>query len=240
MKTIGMIGGLGPESTVDYYKRLIEALRVEGSLATPEIIVYSVSLGEVLELVGNREWNHLVYLLTAKIKALQKAGADFAIISANTPHVVFDEVQAKSPIPLLSIVTATLKRCVELKVRKAGLLGTLFTMQANFFAPPFAARDIEVVVPPPGDQEYIHDRLVREIELGAFTEETRQGLLGVIERMKERDGIDAVILGCTELPLILDREAFGLPFLNTSALHVESVVDYLSGDGCGNRGGTVA
>lgn len=226
MKTIGIIGGLGPEATLDYYKRVIEAFRVEGSLAAPEIIIYSVNMEEVLELVGNKEWNHLIYLLTAKIKALHKAGADFAIISANTPHIVFDELQAKSPIPLLSIVSATVEKSQELGVKKAGLLGTKFTMQANFFAPPFAARDMAVVVPPPADQDYIHDRLVKEIELGIFTEETRNGLLAVIERMIDREKIDAVILGCTELPLILEKSAFGIPFLNTTAIHVESLVNY--------------
>jgi aspartate racemase len=226
MKQIGIIGGLGPESTVDYYKRIIEAFRAEGSLAAPEIIVYSVNLEEVLALVSGQEWDRLVYLLVAKIKALQRAGADFAVISANTPHIVFDEVRAKSPIPLLSIVTATLNRTKELELKKVGLLGTKFTMEANFFSPPFSAQGISVVVPPPADQDYIHDKLMHEIELGIITDETRKGLLAVIERMTALEKIDAVILGCTELPLILDKSAFGIPFLNTTAIHVESIVRY--------------
>ena len=229
MKTIGIIGGIGPESTVDYYKRLIEAFRVEGSLASPEIIIYSVSLEEVLTLVSGRQWNGLIYLLGAKVKALHRAGADFAVISANTPHVVFDEVQARSPIPLLSIVTATLKKTRELGVKKVGLLGTRFTMEENFFSPPFAAHDISVVVPAPKDQQYIHEKLMHEIELGIFTDETRQGLLAVIERMIDADKIEAVILGCTELPLILETSPSGIPFLNTTATHVESIVNYCHG-----------
>ncbi len=226
MKVIGMIGGLGPESTVDYYQRLVRAFRAPGSLAAPEIIIYSVSLEEVLDLVARRQWNQLTYLLAAKIKALHKAGADFAIISANTPHVVFDELQGKSPIPLLSIVTATLERAKELGVGKVGLLGTRFTMEENFFAAPFSAEGISVIVPPPADQEYIHRKLMTEIELGIVTGETRTGLLEVIERMVQQEKIDAVVLGCTELPLVLDREKFGIPFLNTTAIHVERVVDY--------------
>lgn len=226
MKTIGIVGGVGPESTVDYYQRIIKALRVPGSLAAPEIIIYSVSLEEVLELVGKREWNHLIYLLVAKIKALQKAGADFAVISANTPHVVFDEVQAKSPIPLISIVTATCDQARELGVKKVGLLGTRFTMEENFFSAPFAAAGISVVVPTPEEQAYIHQKLVDEIEIGIFTDETRSGLLAIVERMMERDRIDAVILGCTELPLILEKDEFGIKFLNTTAIHVESIVSY--------------
>jgi len=226
MKTIGIIGGLGPESTVDYYQSIIKAFRVEGSLAAPEIIIYSVNIEEVLGLVAAKEWNHLVYLLVAKIKALHRAGADFAVISANTPHIVFDEVQAKSPIPLLSIVTATLNKAKDLKLKKVGLLGTKFTMAENFFSPPFSAQGITVVVPAPADQDYIHEKLMREIELGIIVDETRKGLLAVIERMTAKEEIDAVILGCTELPLILDKSEFGIPFLNTTAIHVESIVNY--------------
>jgi aspartate racemase len=99
-------------------------------------------------------------------------------------------------------------------------------MEANFFSPPFSAQGIAVVVPAPGDQDYIHDKLMHEIELGIITHETRKGLLAVIERMIALEKIDAVILGCTELPLILDNSAFGIPFLNTTAIHVESIVNY--------------
>lgn len=226
MKTIGIIGGIGPESTVDYYKRIIEALRSEGSLAAPEIIIFSVNLEEVLELVSRQEWNRLVFLLVAKIKALHRAGADFAVISANTPHIVFDEVQAKSPIPLLSIVTAARDKADGLGLKRVGLLGTKFTMQSNFFAPPFTALGISVVVPSTADQEYIHGKLMSEIERGIFTDETRAGLLSVIKRMIVSDGIDGVILGCTELPLILEKDEFGIPFLNTTAIHVESIVTW--------------
>ncbi|GFE61968.1 aspartate/glutamate racemase family protein [Geobacter sp. AOG2] len=229
MKRIGIIGGLGPESTVDYYKRIIEAFRREGSLAAPEIVIYSVDMEEVLGLVARQEWDALTALLAARIGALHRAGADFAAISANTPHVVFDRVRAQSPIPLLSIVAATLDKARELGLGKVGLLGTQFTMQANFFAPVFSARGISVVVPPAADQEYIHGKLMTEIELGVIRDETRQGLLAVIERLAAREGIDGVILGCTELPLILEESPSGLPFLNTTAIHVESIVGYAQG-----------
>jgi len=224
MKLIGIIGGLGPESTVDYYKSIIEAFRSKGSLAAPEILIYSVDLEEVLALVARQEWNSLVYLLVSKVRALHRAGADFAVIASNTPHVVFDEVQAKSPIPLVSIVTAASDKAQEMGLKKLGLLGTLFTMQGSFYAVPFVERGIAVVVPPADDQAFIQDKLMTEIELGVFTDKTRKGLLAVIERMIARDGIDGVILGCTELPLILEKSEFGIPFLNTTAIHVEQIV----------------
>lgn len=226
MKTIGIIGGLGPESTVDYYQRIIEAFRVPGSLAAPEMIIYSVSLEEVLDLVARREWNHLIYLLVAKVKALHRAGAEFAVITANTPHVVFDEVQAKSPIPLISIVAATCDKARELGVKKVGLLGTGFTMSENFFAAPFSAAGISVVVPGANDQAYIHEKLMTEIELGIIKDDTRNGLLEIIERMVRQDKVEAVILGCTELPLILKDEDSDVTFLNTTAIHVESIVSH--------------
>ena len=231
MKTIGIIGGIGPESTVDYYRRIIEAFRVEGSLAAPEIIIYSIDLQEALELVSGEQWERLVYLLVQKVRALQRAGADVAVISANTAHVVFDQVQAKSPIPLLSIVTATCDHADKLGLKRVALLGTKFTMGSNFFAPPFAARGIQVLVPPVDDQEYIHAKLMSEIELGIFTPETRAGLLAIIERMIASDGIDGVILGCTELPLILEKDEFGIPFLNTTAIHVESIAGWVRSGG---------
>jgi aspartate racemase len=230
MKTIGIIGGIGPESTVDYYKRIIEAFRTEGSLAAPEILIYSINLQEALELVAGQQWSRLVYLLVQKIKALHRAGADVAVISANTAHIVFDEVRAKSPIPLVSIVTATRDHTDKLGLKRVGLLGTKFTMQSNFFEPHFADRGISVIVPSEADQEYIHEKLMTEIELGIFSDETRVGLLAVVGRMIASDGIDGVILGCTELPLILENDEFGIPFLNTTAIHVESVVNW-----CANK-----
>jgi aspartate racemase len=225
MKLIGIIGGLGPESTVDYYKSIIDSFRTEGGLAAPEMVIYSVDLEEVLALVSRQDWSSLVSLLVDRLKALHRAGVDFAVISANTPHIVFDEVQSKSPVPLLSIGTATLDKTVELGLKKVALLGTGFTMQSNFFLPQFSARGISVVVPSATDQDYIHDKLMTEIELGIINDETRKGLLAIIERMIAREQVDGIILGCTELPLILDKSEFGIPFLNTTAIHVASIVN---------------
>jgi len=229
MKQIGIIGGIGPESTVDYYKSIIAACRVGQGLATPEIIIYSINLDEVLSLVGQGEWGKLIHLLGSKISALHRAGADFAAISSNTPHIVFDEVRERSPIPLISIVTATLEKTRALGLKKVGLLGTRSTMQANFFAPPFADEGVTVLVPVAEDQEYIHEKLMTEIELGISTEETRQGLVAVVERMRQAEQIEGVILGCTELPLILGAGDCGIPSLNTAAIHVEAIVNYAKG-----------
>jgi len=224
MKKIGIIGGLGPEATADYYKRIVDFFHEHNrSLSSPEIIIYSVDMTELFKFVADKHWEPLVDWLTSKLVALKNAGADFAAISANTPHIVFDQVQEKSPLPLISIVEATLASAKSIGLGKVGLLGTKFTMQSNFFGARFAKEGIVVVVPNDHEQQYIHDKLVSEIELGIFNESTRQELLAIISRMRERDNIDAVILGCTELPLILNDGMSKISFLNTTAIHVAAI-----------------
>ena len=224
MKKIGIIGGLGPEATADYYKRIVDFFHEHNrSLSSPEIIIYSVDMTELFKFVADKHWEPLVDWLTSKLVALKNAGADFAAISANTPHIVFDQVQEKSPLPLISIVEATLASAKSIGLGKVGLLGTKFTMQSNFFGSRFAKEGIVVVVPNDHEQQYIHDKLVSEIELGIFNESTRQELLAIISRMRERDNIDAVILGCTELPLILNDGMSKISFLNTTAIHVAAI-----------------
>jgi aspartate racemase len=227
MKTIGIIGGLGPESTVDYYKGIIRAFQdTYLDLAYPEIIVYSADVNKLLELVEAEEWKKLVDWLVAKVRSVHNAGADFAVIGANTAHIVFDEVESHSPIPMLSIIKETCRQAESLGLQKPGLMGTGFTMKSDFFQKPFYKKGITVVVPDEGDQKYIHDKLMSEIELGIIKDSTREGLLSIVKKMIEKESIDSVILGCTELPLILDRDEFGIPFLNTTAIHVDSIVEY--------------
>lgn len=232
MKTIGIVGGLGPESTVDYYKRLITIFQEQyPQLAYPEIIVLSANVNRLLELVEQKDWETLSEWLLSKVAALSRAGADFAVIGSNTPHIVFDAVQARSPLPLLSIVEATCEQAERLGVKKLGLLGTQFTMTADFYPRVFRGKRMELVIPSEAEQQLIQEKLDSEIELGIFKASTRDELLAIIKRMKDRAAIEAVILGCTELPLILDRDEFGIPFLNTTAIHVQRIVDYFLSEG---------
>lgn len=230
MKRIGIIGGLGPEATVDYYRRIVDFFHeYNHSLSTPEIVIFSADISEVFRLVGDEDWEALVEWLVSKVRGLEAAGADFAVISANTPHIVFDQVSGKSPLPLLSIVDATREYAKSIGLKKVGLLGTKFTMKANFFGSCLARDGIGVVVPEVADQEFIHDKLINEIELGIFTDETRQELLAIIGRMAARESIDGIILGCTELPLILDQKQCDLPLLNTTEIHVSAICKYCLG-----------
>lgn len=231
MKKIGIIGGIGPESTVDYYRQIISAFQSrEPGADNPEILIYSANLAELMRMLEAGDLQKIAHWLSEKIIVLAGAGADFAAIGSNTPHVVFHEVSARSPIPILSIVEETCRAAARLGLKKPGLMGTKFTMESDFFQKEFLKQGVSLVVPPAGDREIIHRKLFSEIELGIIRDATRQELLSIVERMMERDRIDSVILGCTELPLILDRDEFGIPFLNTTALHAASIVRYCLGD----------
>ncbi len=231
MKQIGIIGGLGPESTIDYYKGIINAFRQrEVGFATPEIIIYSADVSRFLELVEAKEWNNLVDWLVKRVNALYNAGAEFAAIGSNTPHIVFDKVKLRSPIPMLSIVDETCKRASSMKLKKLGLMGTKFTMESDFFQKAFHDVGMSVIVPMKNEQQFIHNKIISEIALGIIKNSTRQELLSIAKRMIDEDSIDGLIIGCTELPLILKKNEYGIPFLNTTAIHIDSIVDYCIGN----------
>jgi aspartate racemase len=231
MKKIGLVGGIGPESTLDYYTRIIDAFSAGKAGANyPEIILYSANLAELMAILKTGDMATLSDWLAEKLQALHRAGADFAAIGSNTPHVVFEQVAARSPIPLVSIVEATRQRAAGLGLKKLGLMGTLFTMQADFYRRTFAASGMSIVVPPAESQQLIEQRLFTEIEIGIIKDSTRKELLAIAKKMIDQEGTEGVILGCTELPLILTQDMYyGVPFLNTTAVHVESIVEYSRG-----------
>jgi aspartate racemase len=232
MKTIGIIGGLGPESTLDYYREIISVFKSkDGNLAYPEIVLFSVNLDAVMTLIDEKNWAGLSRVLSEKIEALHQAGAEFAAIASNTPHIVFQEVQASSPIPLLSIVEATCDKARQMGVQRAGLMGTQLTMASDYYQKVFQPRGISIAVPSEKEQQFIHEKLFTEIELGIFKDATRKALFEIAERMMAAESIDALILGCTELPLIMPEKimtenGYEIPFLNTTAIHCERIVSY--------------
>src|SRR6266853_5938020 len=180
MKTLGIIGGLGPESTVDYYQRIIALCRErtrDGSY--PEFIIASVNLQKGLNFMEAGDLAGMADYLVEAIGKLARAGADFGLISANTPHIVFDDVAAKSPIPLISIVEATCAAAKARNLKRLALFGTRYTMQANFYQKVFAREGIELVVPELKDQDYIHEKYFAELVPGIFLPETRENLLAI-------------------------------------------------------------
>jgi aspartate racemase len=229
MKTLGIIGGTGPESTIDYYRSLIAAYRArvaDGSY--PRIIINSVDNQKLLALVGANDLASLTEYLLKELLRLESAGADFALLAANTPHIVFDELERESPIPLLSIVEATCEAAQGAGLRRLGLFGTHFTMQGDFYPRVFEKAGLSLVRPEVSDQDYIHHKYMSELIPGVFLPETRAGLLAIVDRMKQAYAIDSIILGGTELALILRDPAHnGIPFLNTTKIHVEAAVAWM-------------
>ena len=225
MKTIGIIGGIGPESTIAYYRLLIAGYRRQRPDGGSPILLNSVDVEKLLALMENHDLPGVIDYLVPEVKRLAAAGADFGLIAANTPHIVFDELQQRSPIPLLSIVEAT---CAEAKARgieKAALLGTRFTMQADFYPAVFSREGIALVMPVADEQFYIHDKYVNELLQDIFLPSTRARLLEVIHRMREQEQIECVVLAGTELPLVLSQDnAAGIPLLDTTKIHVEAAV----------------
>jgi aspartate racemase len=227
MKTLGIIGGLGPESTIDYYQKIIALYRERiGDGSYPEFIINSVNLKKGLDFMAANNLAGMADYLMEAIGKLARAGADFGLIAANTPHIVFDDVAPKSSIPLISIVEATCAAAKTQNLKRLALFGTRYTMQATFYPKVFSRGGIELLIPESSDQDYIHDKYMNELVPGKFLPETRAGLLAIVDRMKAKSDIDGVILAGTELPLILrDPDYDRIPFLNTTKIHCQAAVD---------------
>lgn len=229
MKTVGLIGGIGPEATVDYYRSIVAAYREkkqDGSY--PSIVINSIDLKKMLDLIGANELAKVTEYLAVEVARLARAGADFGLLAAGTAHIVFDDVSRQSPIPLLSVVQATSEAARSLGLKKLGLFGTRFTMQGRFYPDVFSRHGIALAVPEAQEQEYIHDKYMRELVKGTFLPETRERFLTIVDRLKEREGIEGLILAGTELPLILrDVGDRGIPFLDTTQIHVKTAVSEL-------------
>jgi aspartate racemase len=226
MKPIGVIGGIGPESTIDYYRAMIAAYRErqpDGSY--PAIVINSIDANGFIGPLMASQLEVVADTLVAELERLARAGAGCAIIAANSPHIVFDEVERRSPLPLVSIVRATAQEAMRLGRKRLGLFGTRLTMQGRFYQDVFALSGLTLVVPDESEQSYIHDKYMTELLQGTLLPETREGLLAIVAAMTARDGIDAVILGGTELPTILrDATASGIPLLDTTVIHARAIV----------------
>jgi aspartate racemase len=227
MKTVGIIGGIAPESTIAYYRLLISGYRekmMDGNY--PPVLINSINMTKMLDLIGAGQLEEVTQYLLDEIGKLAQAGADFGILASNTPHIVFDELQRQSPIPLISIVKVACEACQTLGLKKAGLFGTRFTMQGYFYPQVFSQQGITLIVPEEPNLTYIHEKYMGELVNGVFLPETRQKLLSIVEQLQNREGIQGLILGGTELPLILTEASYqGIPLLDTTKLHVDKILE---------------
>lgn len=228
MKKVGIIGGIGPESTMDYYKSIISLYRKESGVSDyPEIVINSINMTEMLSYVSQENYNALINQLLNSINNLKAAGADFAVIASNTPHVVFDRVSDKSSLPLISIVEAACLRASMLGLKRVLLIGTAFTMKSHFYRSCFSKYLIELFVPEKEEQEQIHNIIFPELEDGIVVPEKKEIMMSICSRIIKKKKIDGIVLGCTELPLMLKNDDFDIEVLNTTEIHVHAVVEEL-------------
>jgi len=225
MKTLGLIGGTGPESTIDYYRLLTAQYREKADAASPPVIINSVDLKRMIGWMNAGELDKVTDYLAGEFKKLQRAGVDFAALTANTPHIVFDELQQRTTLPLISIVEAACERAQSLGFKSAGLFGTRYTMEAPFYPKVFARTDVKLVTPTAEEQNYIHEKYFGELLKDVFLPETRAQFLRIADAMKAREGVEAVILGGTEIPLLLRTEEHNsIQLLDTTRIHVDRLI----------------
>ena len=227
MKRLGIIGGIGPESTIEYYRAIVALWQKrvpDGSY--PPVVINSVDLKKLYDMTDNKQYEQAAEYLTHEVGRLAHAGADCALLAANTPHLYFDKIARRASIPMISIVEATCDVAERMGVKKLGLFGTRFTMQARFYPDALRRRGMLLAVPNETEQDFLHHIYFAELVKGVFLLETREQLLTIADRMKRDDGIEALILGGTELPLILrpgmDAD---IPFLDTTQIHVDAAVE---------------
>lgn len=226
MKTLGLIGGTGPESTIDYYRLLTAQYREKADGASPPVIINSVDLQRMIAWMSANDLEKVTDYLVGAFETLEKAGVDFAALTANTPHIVFDELKQRVRLPLISIVEAACERAQALNFKSVGLFGTRYTMQAPFYPKVFARTTIKLVTPNEQEQDYIHDKYFNELLKDTFLPETRAKFLAIADEMKARDGIEALILGGTEIPLLLRTEEHnGIQLLDTTRIHVDRLIE---------------
>ncbi len=220
---IGILGGMSYESTIKYYAQILERYyQIKQDYAYPEVVIFSLNFQRVIDLEhGNNKVEYVDYLMEG-IESLEKAGANFILMAANSPHAVYEDLIQLTKVPILSIVKATAEKAQQEKLNKILLLGIKFTMQSSFYQDYFAKLNMRIITPSESEQDTINQIIFDELVIGNFTEESKQKLLKIISNYE----VDGVILGCTELPLILQQKDINIKLLDTVEVHVEAALKF--------------
>lgn len=225
MKKIGLVGGTGPESTLMYYKELNSRIdKIKDGKAMPDIVIESVNFRRAWDYVCSERYDLLTDYLAEKVTCLQNSGAEVISLTAVTMHLVIDDIIAKTNADLISIPKAVCKEALSAGYKKIGLLGTIFTMEKDYMKKDFLEAGIEVCVPDKEDRNLVAKRIYEELEAGIVKESTLKELQGIISKMRDEKGIEAVVLGCTELPLILDSGNCPVPCLDSVEIHINELI----------------
>jgi aspartate racemase len=242
MKTIGLLGGMSWESTVGYYREINEGVKKRlGGLHSAKIILHSVDFDPIEKLQHSGDWEGTGQILMQAARSIEAGGADFLLICTNTMHKVADEVAACVDIPLLHIADATAEELVREKVQRVGLLGTAFTMEQDFYRGRLAdIYGLDVIVPDTPDRQRIHDIIYNELCMGMVTPASKATYLDVVDKLARR-GAQAVILGCTEIGMLIRQTDTAVPLYDTTAIHAAKAVEWaLSGDSSSSFAGLPA
>ncbi len=232
MKKPGIIAGIGPESTIQYYRSIIRLYQQKlDTKDYPEISLESINMTKMLGFVFREDFTGLVQFLKTRVQLLEKSGADFAILASNTPHIVFDQLAQEVDIPMISIVEETARYVAATGLEKVSLFGTQSTMSRGFYQQKAGEHGVEVITPDEEQQAYIHDKYMNELVFDNIIPETKERLIAIAEDQMTKDGIQGLILGGTELPLILKQDDFPhLKIFDTTQIHVQSVVNMMLND----------
>lgn len=228
MKLIGLIGGMSWENTIDYYRIINEMVKKElGEWYSAEILLYSVNFEEVLQLQNQNNWNELVKLMIIICKKLELAGSKAIVICSNTMHKIATEIEAEISIPLINVVDETAKAIKSMNIKTVGLLGTKFTMEGDFYTEKLNEKyEINTLIPDKSEREYIHQAIYQEFAKGKFLESTKEKFLMIIEKLIKK-GVEGIILGCTELPMLINSQDVSVPLYDTLKIHLRAAVDFL-------------
>ena len=226
MKKIGLVGGTGPESTIMYYKELNSKIDIATSGKNmPELAIVSVNFRKAWELVSAEQYKELADYLSEKVNSLAENGAEIIALTAVTMHMVFDEVESNTGVSIVSIPKTICHEILEKGYKKVGLLGTIFTMEQDYMKKDLRQAGIDVIVPDKSDRELIAKRIYEELEIGIVKESTLQEFNEIIKKLKDMYGVEAIILGCTELPLLLNDSNCLLPCLDSVEIHIKKLVE---------------
>ncbi len=227
MKTIGLIGGLSWESSAQYYRIINQRIQEKlGGLHSAKSLMYSFDFAEIEKLQHQNLWDEATHLMVEAAQNLERGGADFIIICSNTMHKMAGAVQDQVKIPLLHLADATAEQIVAAKMKKIGLLGTIYTMEQDFYKGRLAEKyGLEVVVPEADERQYVSDVIYQELVLGKVNPASRQRYREIIAHLVEK-GVEGIILGCTEIMLLVEQEDSVVPLFDTTTIHAETAVDY--------------
>lgn len=228
MKKAGIIGGLGPVSTLEYYKGIIDGYRaIAGLDCYPHIVINSINMTELLDHVSCGNIDALVDLIVQSVEDLAKAGADFAAIASNTPHIAINEIVKKAVLPIISIVDVNCEYAKDKGYKNIAVIGTKFTMKSGLYSKPMQLKGINAFVPDAEDIETIQHLIFPDLENGIVNTEDKKQMIMISEKYIRKHGCDALLLGCTEIPLMIKENDISVPVINTMQVHIDAIIKEL-------------